>query len=310
MKLKSVFIIFNAIVVLTFLIVFLMPLFFLGFEFALVFWRGHWYLAALFVLVLAVLNGYFLWNWRLFSALEAENWKDIATVMEDRIGKRGCFSNSNVRLLVNAYIVTSRTEAIRALERLVRDKKPRLLSRHVMLFSIPHLVSNNGKEIEEYFASFRSELPVGPAASRSGFPGRLFSLGDPPLDVEYWVEWGYAFGLLLQGRLEEGQKALDAVSESAPPGVVKAVSLYLLDAYRGTATSPDEEILQRRDAFIRRMPLSSWRKRLDRERTRLHVIVLGKLLNDVEQWLYGTSGTSGTSDTPGTPAQPGNPVVP
>lgn len=302
MKLKSVFIIFNAIVVLTFLIVYLMPLFFLGYEFAVLFWRGHWYLVLLFVLVLAVLNGYFLWNWRLFSALEAENWKEIALVMEERIGKRGRFSNSNVRLLVNAYIVTSRTEAIRALERLVRSKKPRLLSRHVMLFSIPHLVSNDGEEIERYFAAFRSvhgdgsaslaegEEPLPrPVSSRAGFVRRFFSSADPPLDVEYWVEWGYAFGVLLQGRLEEGQKILDAISTDAPAGVVSALSLYLLDAYRGTATGPDEEILRRRDEFVRRMPFSSWRKRIARERSRLHVIVLGKLLNDVEQWLYGAS---------------------
>lgn len=267
MKLKTVFIIFNVIIVITFVLVFLMPLFFLGIDFTIIFWRSNWYLAVLFLTVLAVLNGYFARNWRLFSALERENWEEISTVLEDRVRRRGQINDSNIRLLVNAYVVSSRTDAIRELESHVRRKKPALLRRHVLRFGIPHLLSNNGDEIQQYFGEFRGkEIP------------RSIFRSEPPPDAEYWIEWSYAFGLLLQERMEAAGEILTTVVDTAPVGIVHAISLYLL------SSRSDED--GRKEEFVRRMPRTAWRKTIERERTQLHVLVLGKLLKDVEQWLY------------------------
>ncbi len=283
MKLKTIFILFNVIVVTTFLVVFLMPLFFLGIEFTTIFWRGNWYLVVLFVLVLAVLNTYFGLNWSLFNALEREDWRQVASVMERRIRDRGRFSDSNIRLLVNAYVVSSQPDRIRDMEQYLRERKPAILRRHALRFGIPHLLSNDGAEIERYFREFRSgELPDRSSdGSRGDTLRRLFG-GGAPQDARYWIEWCYAFGLMLQGRVEEGRAILRLIVDTSPRGVVHGVALYLMEPNR----EEDSDVEERRRAFVDKLPSATWQKTVERERSELHVLVLSKLLLDVEKWLY------------------------
>lgn len=291
MKLKAVFIIFNAIVVVTFLLVFLMPLFFLGFEFTMVFWRSNWYLAVLFFLVLAILNGYFVINWPLFSALEREDWHGIAGVLEKRVHQRHRYSDQNIRLLVNASVVTGRPEKIVALEKHLREHKPDLVRRHVLRLAIPHLLSNDGDEIARYFQEFRR---AGPGSGATGSRGST--------EQAFWIEWGYAFGLMLQGQLQEGRATLTRIVDEAPAGIVRAISLYLLVPHSGSdgvvsdgdaadGTTPDGEA--RRAALVAALPRDQWRKKVEREQSELHVLVLGRLLRDVEEWLYATPVSPG-----------------
>lgn len=281
MKLKTVFILFNAIVISTFLLVFLMPIFFLGLQFTTIFWRSNWYLIVLFLVVLAALNTYFALNWRLFSALEREDWREIADVLEDRVLRRGRYSDSNIRLLVNAYVVSSRSDAISKLEHALREKKPDVLRRHVLRLGIPHLLSNDGERIEKYFGEFRNDLAVGTGSG----------------EEIYWVEWCYAFGLLLQGRMDEGRQVLEKLVEHAPAGIVRGTALYLVGPHAEAVPGGSETIEEKRREFVQRMSREEWKKVTERERTELHVLVLSKLLRDVEQWLYEPDKQSGTTRT-------------
>ncbi len=69
MKFKTIFILFNAVIIFSFLIIYFMPLMMLGWEYATVFWSKNWFLPLLFAGVLALLNTYFISNWKLFSLL-------------------------------------------------------------------------------------------------------------------------------------------------------------------------------------------------------------------------------------------------
>ncbi|TVR67396.1 MAG: hypothetical protein EA427_13905 [Spirochaetaceae bacterium] len=278
MKLKTVFVLFNAIVVTTFLLVFLMPVFFLGIEFSTIFWRSNWYLAVLFVLVLLILNSYFAINWPLFSALENENWREIADVLEKRIRTRGRYSESNMRLLLNAYVVSGSTGKIQELEEHLRTRKPDVLEHHALRFGIPHLLSNDGKQIERYFAEFRRPGGAGDGAVSTRRRGKS--------DKVYWVEWGYAFGLLLQERLDEGRTILQQIVKSAPAGIVRALALYLLAPHSEQEKTGDSDTEAARRDLVRELPREAWEKQLERERAELHILVLSRLLRDVEEWLY------------------------
>ncbi len=274
MKLKAIFIIFNVLVVLSFLFVFFMPAFFLGWDYTSVFWSSNWYLAGLFVVVLVVLNLYFGSNWRLFSALEDEDWDAVISVMETRIYKKNRLTQGNIRLAVNAYVVTSRSEKVRELERYLREHRPAVLQRNALLFGIPHLLSNDGAEMADYYAEF--------VDVRSG-------------EENDWIRWSYAFSLMLQQKLDEAQEVLNDLVSRLKPGVLLALSAYLLDAYSRSADGSGEAVAEVKRSITGAMSHREWNKKVEHARGELHVLVLSKLLRDVEQWLYDDGRADGAS---------------
>ena len=62
MRFKIVFILFNVVIVASFLIIYLMPLAMLGMDYTREFWANNWGLPIVFVVILAILNGYFTIN--------------------------------------------------------------------------------------------------------------------------------------------------------------------------------------------------------------------------------------------------------
>ena len=268
MKLKSIFVVFNVLVLISFLFVFLMPAFFLGWDYTRVFWTGNWYLAVLFVAVLVVLNLYFGRNWRLFTALEAEDWDAVILVVERRVFTSPLYTKGDLRLLINAYVVTSQSEKILELERHLREHRPAALRRNALLFGIPHLLSNDGAEMAQFYGEF-VDTRKGPAND--------------------WLKWSYAFSLMLQQRLDEAREILEELCGRLKPGILLALSAYLLDAFGETEEHTKETVRTAKDAITSALSHGEWSKRVERARADLHVLVLSKLLRDVETWLYGTS---------------------
>lgn len=269
MKLKTIAIIFNLLITISFVFVFVMPALFLGWDYAGVFWRGNWYLGLVFIAVLGALNLYFGYNWKLFRALEDEDWPEVIAVLDKRIARRP--TAGAVRMMCHACVLTSRQDRIRRLEGEIAAKRPALISGIVMILAIPALLSGNGDEIVAYFERHRD------SADRSNKP---------------WVEWGYAFGRMLQERLEDARSVLEALVKELKPGLLMGLSAYLLDAWaRG-----NEEASQRIDGYRRaireKYSPRDWTKLIERERSELHVLVLGPLVGDVQRWVYETSDRS------------------
>ena len=104
MKMKAIFLLLNAVLGIAFLVIFLTPLFLVGGDWFQVFWTRNWPIAVIFVLTMCVVDGYFLFNWRLFSGLEKENWGEVAGFLEQRIFKRGWITSPRVRLLLNTWL--------------------------------------------------------------------------------------------------------------------------------------------------------------------------------------------------------------
>jgi hypothetical protein len=273
-KLKAIFIIFNVLVVLSFLFVFFMPALFLGWEYTRVFWTSNWYLAAIFVVVLIVLNSYFLTNRRLFSALEEEDWDAVISVIEDRIYRKRRYTTGNVRLLVNAYVVTSKSEKVQQLEDHLREERYRAVQRNALIFGIPHLLSNDGEQMARYYGEFIDS-----------------SHGED----RDWIRWNYAFALMLQQQLDEAREILEDLCHRSKPGVISAVSAYLLSAYAQDSSDAVDLSNETRTAINSRMSRKEWNKKVDKARSELHVLVLSKLLQDVEEWLY-TDQSAGAAD--------------
>jgi hypothetical protein len=115
MKLKAIFLLFNSVLVVSFLLIFLMPLFLLGTDSFSLFWGRNWIIAVVFVATLGAVNAYFGLNWRLFVNLEKEDWPALVVQLEQKVLRRGLTRPMYIRLLLNAYLILSNTEGILAL---------------------------------------------------------------------------------------------------------------------------------------------------------------------------------------------------
>jgi hypothetical protein len=274
MKLKAIFALFNGVLVLSFFMILFMPLF-LGSDYFSLFWARNWIVAVVFVLSLGALNGYFLLNWRLFRILEREEWPALVSYLEDRILGKGKVRPLYVRLIVNAYLILSNTEGIRALEAYLREKKPALIGRFSLQFGVPYLLMKDPAVSEAFFASMERGK-------------KTRSLG--------WVRWNHAFSLLQLGNREEaGEKLLGLFGEAREP-VLRMLSLYLLDVCAHNDREIEARVNEGRRTLRGRYTDGEMQRKISKAGDNIEVVVLSRIVQDAREWLYaGESASAGTA---------------
>lgn len=271
MKFKSVFILFNAAVGISFLFVFAMPFIALGGSYAAAFWTSNWPLALALVVVLGLIDAFFLYNWRLFSLLEQEDWPALAHYLEARVVGKGRYDGRLVRLLANTYLVLSDAASVVGLEQKVAAAKPRLLGPNSLIFGVARVLLNRGDDTVDYFAERRKKASKG--------------------DAE-WLEWYYAFSLLLGKRFAEATDVLLPLSATAKDAIVASLSAYFLEDTLARAL-PDraEECRTAAEAASSRVReklpnKTAWDKELSRARGNIHVVVLTKSIEEAGTRLF------------------------
>lgn len=269
MKFKVIFGLFNFVIVISFLLVALLPVFAIGPDYAAVFWSDNWPLAGAFVLVLIVLNGYFIANWQLFNRLESQDWDGLTGYLEQRVFHQSKLSAQNVRILINAYVVRARPERVHELERHLRSRKERLVRKFGLEFGVSHLLSGESDRIVSFFDDLRGRV----RGSR-----------------REWAEWNYAFGLTLDQRLADARKVLIRLASGARDRIVRALSLYLLSNFSG-----DDEITSvlesGRAELLRLLPTrEKWRRQVEKHGGELQVLAVSRIIEEAAQWLYGDGG--------------------
>lgn len=265
MKFKIIFIIFNAIIVFSFLFIFFMPFLILGWDYTQVFWANNWILAVIFVVIMGGLNAYFISNWKLFSLLEEENWTGLISYLEDRIYNRHRITKQNIRILVNTYVVTSSPEKINELEIYLRDERPKMVPAFAVQLGIPYLLRNEPEDMERYF-------------------GKIMK--DPRCAELNWVKWNYGFSLMLQQRIEEARDVLVEVLDGTKNPVLRLITAYLLDAFSASDATVAARVQDVRSAVRGKYDAESWQKEIEKQRNNLQVLVLSKLIRDATNWLF------------------------
>lgn len=271
MKFKLIFLLFNGIIAVSFLFVFLMPLFFLGPDYARVFWMENWYLAAVFIVIIGGLNAYFALNRRLFSLLEAEDWQGLKAYLENRVFTKKRFTQQQLRILINTYIVLAEPEKIRNLEAELNERTSRLVPILALEFGIPRLLRNDPDEMIEYYDRYRNH---------------------PKAKQRDWLTWAYSFAIMQKQRSEEARDVLLKLCEQTREPLVRLFSLYLLDAFRET----DAELAQRVDTykaeFRRRYGSGKLQREIEKNRANLQVVVLARLVKNATEWVMSDNSTT------------------
>ena len=121
MKFKFIFILFNILIIFSFLMIVILPIIVFDSEYAALFWKGKWYFSLVFIAVIAGLNIYFINNWKLFSYLENENWPGLIDYLEDQIYNKKKISKRRVLLLINTYLLHSGIEKLEKLAVVIKE---------------------------------------------------------------------------------------------------------------------------------------------------------------------------------------------
>lgn len=284
MKFRTIFILFNVVIVASFLFVFLMPFFILGAAYSFAFWKSNWYLALFFIVLIAGLNTFFLTNRRVFLLVEREDWSALAAYLVDQIFRKGRYKPNHIRLLVNAYLLQSDVGGIERLETELAAKKPALLRKHAVLFGVTRLLRNRSAEAESFFASYLDAKDV---------------------EAAPWLRFDYAFSLVLQKRIVD---ALPYLREglASKDAVLALLSAYILASLGAASVGPEDrtELVEltedARTRLKRRFPGKRWARELERAKNEVHIVILTKLIDDASAWLISEKGAaSGAPDAAG-----------
>ncbi len=265
MKFKLIFFLFNFIILLSFAVVLFMPIILLGPEYTRSFWHSTWYLPLFFLLTIAIIDGYFLVHWRLLNLLEEENWGGLIEYLEEQCLRRERLRSQFVRTLINAYFITNKVSRIELLEKEVREKKPALLKKFALQFGIPKMLHNDPDDIVRYFEEFK----------------------DARTSKRNWLRFLYSFGLLMKRENTEGREVLLGIIRETKDPVLRLLSIYTIDPFK----TVDDEVLslvrRGREELSSRYGRSALEREMNKQRDNVAVIVLGRLVSDALDWLYG-----------------------
>jgi hypothetical protein len=277
MKFRTIYILFNVVVVLSFLFVFFMPFFLLGPEYSLAFWKSNWYLALIFLLVIGALNAFFIANWQIFVLVEKEDWASLSVHLVDKIFNKKRYGSRHVDLLVNAYLLMSDVDGIGRLETELAAHRPELLKHSAVLFGVTRLLRNRPAEAEAFLKPYLEAKGV---------------------DSRDWLRFDYAFSLVLQRRFSDAAPYLREAA-SSHDAILSLLSAYLLGSLVAAAAATEAEKTElraladaTRSRLRKRFPGQRWNREVERAKSEVHIVVLTKLIDDACRWLFEAPATA------------------
>jgi membrane protein implicated in regulation of membrane protease activity len=263
-KFKTIFILFNSILIFSFFFIFFMPFFIIGRDYAFLFWSQNWYLALLFLIVLAGMNGYFLKNWKLFSLMEEEKWKEIQQYLERKIRESKRISEQNVRILMNTYLVSGQTDRLLELAEFLKERAPKVYRKVAVELGIPFLLRSDPEGLENYYKPLSK---------------------DGSVRLQNWARFNGALALVLAHRFSEAQRELEQFQTAKEEPILVLLSSYLL----ATLTEGDtlrEKTEEIRVQFQSRFSQKKWSHYVGKLKENLMVLVLSQFIQDATKWMY------------------------
>lgn len=268
MKFKTIFLLFNIVILLSFGFIFVMPLIVFGLDYAFLFWGQNWYLALAFFVILGALDSYFFINWKLFRLLEREDWSGLMTFLEALLEKKKVLSLQKTKIYINACLILQKPGKIDDLRRRYLEKKPAFLPKVALNLGLPLILEGKAQEIEDYFSPFVNA-------------GKKYADGP-------WMQWALAFALLLRQEFNPGKEILFALAGRKKEPVLQLLTLYLLNNLRES----DPEVRRVLDPFALelkgRLTDKEWDSHIEGMKEKIILVLfMNKLIGEARTWLAG-----------------------
>jgi hypothetical protein len=248
-----------------------MPALVLGVEYATIFWQESWYLVVLFALVLGLLDGYFIFQWKLFVLLENEDWAGLKNFVHKKLFEKNRFTQQNVHLYVNACLMSNDLQGIDRLSTHMKTVSFSSALKHAPQLGVPVLLRHDGKEIFEWFGEFWNKSK---------------EVGGPQIDIDPWIGWDYAFGLLLLNKHDEARDVLvDIYRRTKGDSMLRLLTVYMMKGFQ------DEEVLQLVTEFTddlrKRYTPDTWAAKIEKQKDTVQRLVLHSIAEEASSWVFG-----------------------
>ncbi|HKL86496.1 MAG TPA: hypothetical protein VJ861_09220 [Treponemataceae bacterium] len=269
MKFKTLLVVFNIVIILSFLIVFFLPFFILDAQYMQIFWSKNWVFGCFFLCVVVIINILFFLNWKTLSLLENEDWPALSQYLEHEVFQKNKFSNRNVRLLIDSLLLMGEFSTIRTLDETLRKNKTSLAERYRLRFSISAMLCGD----YEYM-------------------NLLSSMGTK--SSAYDKEWLLFFNGLsyqLNKKFDQAADSYLQILNEAKSALVLVLSAFLCNSVLAKALPSRQEsltvaALEAQQLVLSRYNKNKWDRLVSDEKGEMHIIVLGKMLKDSTTWLF------------------------
>ena len=178
-----------------------------------------WYVTLFFLVIMSIIligtGVILLYNYRLFSLLEREDWPALAYYLEQIIFTKGRCSIRNVRILASSYMVISDYPSILKLESKVLLSKPVSVRKNALVFGAARILSGNYREAAVFFKNY--------------------------IEDDDWIHWYYGFSCLLTRVTGEAESEFKILTVSSKNILVISLSAFFLaNNLANLSEKPDE----------------------------------------------------------------------
>ena len=270
MKFKYLLIAFSIIITIVILIAALLPLFLSGAQAAANFRYITLPLLIFIGLLLVCISAFFLFNYRLFSLLEREDWPALAYYLEQKIYVKNRYNARYVRLLASSYLVISDYPSVQKLESKTLLAKPSVVEKSVLIFGPAKVLSGKHKEAAAFFKLY---------------------MGKKGVKEKQWVRWYYGFSNLLSEAFDLAEPEFASLAVSSGDALIAGLSAYFLHSSIEKHSKKPEECRDTAETGKSRVVKTlkngeSWKKEADQQGTEIHIAIIRKYIDEAGQWLF------------------------
>ena len=270
MKFKYLIILFSIIIVIIILVTALLPVLLTGPVLMVDFWNVIMPVMVFMVLLLVSVIIFFLFNYRLLSLLDREDWPALSYYLEQKIFVKGRYSARKVRLLASSYLVISDFASVLKLESKVLLAKPSIINKYVLIFGAARVLVGNPKGAADFFKTY---LEKGKAKDRQ------------------WIHWFYGFSHLLNGSFNLAEPEFKSLAISSDDILITGLSAYFLNCSVANYSLKPEECLaiaeNGRSRVIKTLKTQyNWKKEAAKTETDIHIVIIKKYIDEAGDWLF------------------------
>jgi len=213
---------------------------------------------------------FFLFNYRLLSLLEREDWPALAYYLEQKIYVKNRYSVRNVRLLASSYLVISDYQSVIKLEGKTQLFKPSVVNKNVLVFGSARILSGNHGEAAAFFKSH---------------------MGKVKGKDKQWVRWFYGFSHLLGGSFGYAEPEFSSLALSSNDALLSGLSAFFLSKSIVKYSTRQKECRDVSENGKKRVVnaiknIYNWEKEAENRGTEIHIAIIRKYVDEAGKWVF------------------------
>jgi len=258
------------VLVFSFLFIFFVPFFLFNLSESLQFWLQNWPFVLFFIAIISVFNIYFIKNWKIYNALENEQWEILTTLLQKQIFENNNVSKRVIRLFVNAALLSNNVEAVINLENYLREKNKSVLDKNIIYFIVTRILTSKFDAASQLLASI-----------------------DQNYTGEYkdWIIFYKGFIKVLQKDYENAIEPLQMSLKTKDP-IIKLITLYLYSNLcvpvmkQSDTMSIQNQITDETLKLKKQFTPKRWSIETERVKNEIPAVIISNVIDEAGKWMY------------------------